>query len=273
MNIFVKIGLIGFHQWIPDVYDGTTSLGFICLSIFSKITGLFLLFRFSNLFNSLFIYSNWILFLFFVAILGLFVSLLHNLYQMKIRKFFAYSSIAQISYILFCLVLNNFEGFLLGVFFSIFYVLSLVTILSLLSLIFFFDKGSNIKHIRELSSVFQSNNCLALLIFIIFLNFIGLPPFINFFFKFLILGFVSVYDFWLLFFLAVIFMLLSIQSMFYYLRFIRFFIVESLLVSKRFLKNIDEKKANIIFFMSTINFWFLFYSDIIMIEIFNLMVF
>lgn len=135
----------------------------------------------------------------FLSILSLILSLFHNLYQMKIRKFFAFSSIAQIGYICCCLILNSIEGFLFGIILSIFYVLSLCALLLIFSLVFFIDSGFSLVHIREISSILQ-NTSLSFIIVISFLNFIGIPPLANFLFKFFILGLLSMYDYWFFFF-------------------------------------------------------------------------
>lgn len=268
-NLFFKLGIIGFHQWVPDVYEGSSEIGFISLIIFSKLVGFFLVFRFFFLFFSLSIYKIWLSFIIIFAIISIYVSLLHNLYQFKIRRFLAYSSIGQSGYILFCLLLNNLEGLLFGILLTFFYIISLLNFVIFISLIIYIDNGFTIQHIREFGSLCNNNIFFGIYLLGIFLNLIGLPPFFNFLFKFFLLASVSVVNNNMYWIGILIFFLLSIQVMFYYLRFIRFLLIDSLSWNRRSIRPISELKGVLLVGILSFNFIFIIYIDYILLFLFN----
>ncbi|MEE9514861.1 MAG: NADH-quinone oxidoreductase subunit N [Candidatus Brocadiales bacterium] len=98
-----KISMVPFHMWAPDVYEGapTPISGF--LSAGSKIAVFALLLR---LFAGPFAvpHVDWVATLWWLSVLTMFVGNISALLQNSVKRMLAYSSIAQVGYMLVALV-------------------------------------------------------------------------------------------------------------------------------------------------------------------------
>jgi NADH-quinone oxidoreductase subunit N len=94
-----KISLVPFHLWTADVYEGAPTGVTAYLSVISKGSAVFvftiLLFKvFGN------ISTQWLLILYFLAVITMTVGNLFALRQQNMKRFLAFSSIAQAGFIL-----------------------------------------------------------------------------------------------------------------------------------------------------------------------------
>jgi len=152
------------------------------------------------------------------GLFSIFIGILNAMYQYKIKRFLAYSSIVNVGFILTAFSTMTFDGFFSGLYFVFCYLFSI-------SLIFFILINIRKHNLKEFHSLFDFSNLNSLnsliLLFIcfIFLSFAGIPPLIGFFGKFFV--FFSLFNSYNYLILFIIF-ILSIMSSFYYLRVIRF---------------------------------------------------
>lgn len=94
-----KLAAAPFHMWAPDVYEGAPTPITAYLSVASKAAGLVAFVRI--FFNSLFIAkAEWLVMIEVVAILAMVIGNVVALLQKNIKRMLAYSSIAQVGYIL-----------------------------------------------------------------------------------------------------------------------------------------------------------------------------
>jgi NADH:ubiquinone oxidoreductase subunit 2 (subunit N) len=175
------------------------------------------------------------------------------MYQLKIKRFFAYSTITNIGFILIALNIFNIEGVFASLFYLFCYIL---TIFIFFIILLNYKKNGNIELFKLFDlSIFNYNINLIFFISFIFFSFIGLPPFMGFFGKFFIyFNMIMSYNYFSLFLL----MLFSIIIGFYYLRIIRFFFFR-FKIEKKYIINIDINNIFIIF--SFFNLFFLFFFD------------
>ena len=216
-GLLFKFGSVPFHYWVPDVYEGSPTIVTMFFSIFPKIV---LTFFFVKLYFYLFIFDlRFFSILFLICgLFSIFIGILNAMYQYKIKRFLAYSSIVNVGFILVAFSTMTFDGFFSGLYFVFCYLFSI-------SLIFFILINIRKYNLKEFYSLFDfsslnsANSLILLFICFIFLSFAGIPPLIGFFGKFFIFfSLLNSYNYLILFILFV----LSVISSFYYLRVIRF---------------------------------------------------
>jgi len=199
-----------------------------------------------------------------VGVSTLLIGTFGAIYQTRIKRLLAYSTISHVGFILIGFSVGS-QMALESVFvYLIIYTFVNFGIFAVLMLNPFFYKNDSdltfITDVEELRTIFFNNPLAAAILSLLFLSLAGVPPLAGFFTKYSIL--ISLIDS-KMYNLAIICVLSSVVSAFYYLRLIKFLF---------FLKpeNLTYKKANIAPFFSYIvpligvfNFFFIFFFDII----------
>lgn len=209
--LLFKAAVVPFHQWAPDVYGGapTPVTAYMAVAIKAgAFTALFLLFSvtlphfdirwnqaLSLLAQATLIYAN------FVA-----------LRQTQLRRFFAYSGIAQAGFLLIPLVASTEKSQEALLFYLIIYALATLGCFAVLNVL---DERHEGVRFQDLGGLFKRSPPLCILFSLCLLTLAGLPPTAGFLGKFLILkeAFQAGYIF-----LALVGLLASILSIYYYLR-------------------------------------------------------
>jgi NADH-quinone oxidoreductase subunit N len=202
---------------LPDVYAGSPTIVTMFFSLMPKLVYVFIFFKLFFLFfvfdysfiNSLFV---------MIGFLSLVVGIINAMYQYRLKRFLAYSAIANVGYLFLAFSLSSFFGFFSSIFFIVTYMISVCSIFMFLLM---FRKSEFFEFVDsfELSLFNNLNVVVSFFVALIFLSFAGVPPLAGFFGKFVIfLSFATEYNFITLFFL----LLLSVISGFYYIRIIRF---------------------------------------------------
>ena len=219
-----KIAAAPFHIWSPDVYEGapTATTGFFAtIAKFSSVIAIieifnFLAFTWENI-NQIFILT---------AILSLLIGAFGAIKQNNIKRLLAYSSIGHIGFVLSSLAIKDpnysFSG--LTIYIMIYSFTSIGVFAFLLS-IYNDSKSKNIDeinketyNIRSLAGIAKDHPILSASLTILIFSFAGIPPMAGFFAKFYVLFSVVKNEYY---FLALIAILASIVSSFYYLRIIK----------------------------------------------------
>nr|YP_010338928.1 NADH dehydrogenase subunit 2 [Erythrolobus coxiae]UNJ19000.1 NADH dehydrogenase subunit 2 [Erythrolobus coxiae] len=219
VSLFFKISSSPFHIWIPDIYEGISSIITLYFSIFPKIVIFFLLITF---FSKLFFTSiNLYYYFFFLsAILSLMFGTFCAFWQVKWKRFFAYSSIVHIGFLVYSMInlhWNNSTA-------SFFYIVTYVIILKGMFLIFLSYKrkiGSSFYLVRNLFSIVllkKSNVFLGFLFTLFLFSLAGIPPLIGFFSKMFVLFTLLEQSFY---FSSIVLIVVSMFGCFYYLRIIK----------------------------------------------------
>lgn len=193
LRLIVKLGIVPFHFWLPHVMGSCSWVRCILLSVVQKIAPIFLIFSLIQGYNYL---------LGFMAGLGSLIGGLGGLNQSQIRFILAYSSIGHISWIIISSIFSYSVFLLYFVFYRLINVLIMVVInfynLNILSIFRF--KNMSVFYFLGLGFVFMS---LA-----------GLPPFLGFYPKIIVIN-LGIYNVSFL----IMFMLIfgSLINIFYYL--------------------------------------------------------
>ena len=170
-----KLASAPFHMWSPDVYEGSPTPATAFLSVISKIAGIGITIRLlGTLFD--FAHSTWQPMLIIISILsmviGNFIALGEVLNKASIKRLMAYSSIAQIGYILIGIALFTKETIAGSVFYLIIYsIMNLGAFLCIIA----FGNESNSDSITDYSGLAKKKPLLALAFAICLLNLGGLP--------------------------------------------------------------------------------------------------
>lgn len=223
---FFKLSLFPNHFWTPDVYSGSP---LIITTIFATVNKLIFFFTFITfakfsifaffgsalwkfLFSSLFQLS---------AIISIAIGCLGAFRQTSIKRFFGYTTINTLGFILAPLSVAGLDGYPIS--------LSYLLIYSFISLLFFttisklYNYKNNlflrIHYISDLSGLYKINKLAAFSLVFILLVFSGLPPYITFYNKYIILQTLSNFSF-NSYFIGII-LLTTIITTFYYIRFIK----------------------------------------------------
>lgn len=231
-GLFFKSSIAPFHQWTPDVYEGSPTLITLLfasvpkLAIFSVLVRILSFIDTTNT-NTLTLLDNGVTNFSIInnivmtcAILSMTIGAITGLYQQKIKRLLAYSTILNMGYVLIGLVSFSIDG-LQALFVYLF--IYLFTNIGVFTLILAVKELRNnqvhsLVYITDLQKL-RNQPLLAFSFIIIVASFAGFPPLAGFFAKLYILFSAVALQYYLLLLVAVI---MSVISCFYYLRLIKY---------------------------------------------------
>ena len=230
--LLFKIGVVPFHFWVADVYEGSPISSTIIFSFLPKIILFDLFIKISLIFGDAFKELSF-LFL-FVGLISILVGSLFALNQVRLKRFLIYSSISQMGFPILILSTNNINFYDSIYFFLILYTISSILIWSSYIILYQFSgKGSLIKdehmidtplYLTDLSTILQYDAAWTFFYALVFFSVSGLPPLSGFLSKFLICYYLIVGDYFVVTIFLIIF---SAISTFYYIRIIKIIFFES----------------------------------------------
>nr|YP_009241961.1 NADH-plastoquinone oxidoreductase subunit 2 [Sagittaria lichuanensis]YP_009241979.1 NADH-plastoquinone oxidoreductase subunit 2 [Sagittaria lichuanensis]AMQ13536.1 NADH-plastoquinone oxidoreductase subunit 2 [Sagittaria lichuanensis]AMQ13554.1 NADH-plastoquinone oxidoreductase subunit 2 [Sagittaria lichuanensis] len=215
VGIGFKLSPAPFHQWTPDVYEGSPTPVVAFLSVTSKVAASALATR---IFDIPFYFSSneWHLLLEILAILSMILGNLIAITQTSMKRMLAYSSIGQIGYVIIGIIVGDSnDGYASMITYMLFYIsMNLGTF----ACIVLFGLRTGTENIRDYAGLYTKDPFLALSLALCLLSLGGLPPLAGFFGK--------LYLFWCgwqagLHFLVSIGLLTSVLSIYYYLKIIK----------------------------------------------------
>ena len=210
-----KISAVPFHMWTPDVYEGAPTSVTAFFAIVPKVAGIALIYRFClEPFGNF--YSEWSQIIIFLSLGSMFLGGIAAIAQTNLKRLLAYSSIGHVGYVLVGLASAN-EAGVKGV--VIYMTLYVVMNIAIFTIILSLKRDDNfIENIGEFSGLSKHKPLVALSIAIIMFSMAGIPPFAGFFGKFYIFMAAVEAD---LILLAVLGVISSVISAYYYLRIIK----------------------------------------------------
>lgn len=119
-GILFKIGIVPFHMWVSDIYEGSPTNITFFFAIVPQISILSLLLRLNIIF--LYAYLKYLyIFLMFLSIFSILVGTLGAIYQTKLKRIIAYSGISNMGYILTATLTIDVESMYSVIFYIIVY--------------------------------------------------------------------------------------------------------------------------------------------------------
>ena len=231
-TLLFKISAAPFHFWSPDVYEGAPLSATIIFTVLPKLVIVTLLIRWIFAI-SLFYFK--IKYIFIVCgILSLFVGTFFALNQKRVKRLVIYSSIAQIAFIVAAFSSNTLDSFSSIIFFLIVYMVSSILIWGHIIFLnrcqnllnsFYNRTITNVLFLSSFSNNFYYNKLWAFSFILIFFSIAGIPPFVGFLAKFYIfLGLIESNQI----FFSILLILISVISVFYYIRIIKIIFFEGI---------------------------------------------
>ena len=178
-----KISVVPFHLWTADVYEGAPVPVTSYLSVISKGSILFVFISvLYNVFRPL-AYS-WYNMLFMLSVLTIVIGNLFAIRQNNFKRFLAFSSIAQVGFILVGITGSSQEAMASVVYFVLIYVFSNLAAFGVVSLV---SAVTGREAISDYKGFYKTNPVLSWVLTIALFSLAGVPPTAGFFGKFFLL--------------------------------------------------------------------------------------
>ena len=210
-----KISMVPFHMWTPDVYEGSPTPVAGYMSTATKAAGFAALLRVVQLAFPTDLVPAWQPVLAVLSALSMIVGNLVAVAQTNIKRLLAYSSIAHAGFILMGLIAASDEGLRAFLYYILAY--SLTNLGAFAVVIVLENAGEERFDIQDLNGLGWRQPLLGLTMAVFMLSLAGIPPLAGFFAKFLVFAAAYQAGFW---WLALIGLITSVVSAFYYLRII-----------------------------------------------------
>ena len=210
-----KISAVPFHMWTPDVYEGAPTPVTAFFATAPKMAAIAIIVRLLvDAFPG--VTREWQQVVTFMAIASMALGAFAAITQTNIKRLMAYSSIGNMGYALVGLAAGTVQGVEgIAIFMSIYLAMTLGAFACILSMKT--DKG-RVEHIDDLAGLSRTNPVIAAMLMLILFSLIGIPPLAGFFGKFYVFAAAMKAN---LLALAIIGILTSVVSAFYYLRIVK----------------------------------------------------
>lgn len=213
-GIGFKISLVPFHFWTADVYEGAPIGIAAYLSVISKGAAVFILMilLFTVLKPLMHVWENLV---YGIAVLTMFMGNLFALRQQNMKRFLAFSSIAQAGFILLGVIAGNQLGTATVVYFVLVYVFSNLAAFGVVQAI---SLRTGKENINDYEGLYRTNPNLSLVMMLALFSLAGIPPVAGFFGKFFLFTAAASKGFYVLVFIGVVNVTISL---YYYLVVVR----------------------------------------------------
>jgi NADH-quinone oxidoreductase subunit N len=222
-GVAFKIGVVPFHMWIPDVYQGAPTPVTLVIGSGPKLAAFAMAIRL--LVNALpALAADWQEMLALLAILSMAVGNITAIAQSNLKRMLAYSTIAHMGFMLLGLLsgvvdgntLNRDAAYSAALFYIIIYTVMSVGAFGMLCLLS--RAGLDCENLEDMRGLNRRNPWYAALMLLLMLSLAGLPPTAGFYAKLAVFNAaVSAGYIWL----AVAAVLLSLIGAYYYLRVVK----------------------------------------------------
>ena len=240
VGLAFKVSAVPFHMWTPDVYEGAPTAITSYFAVVPKVAGFavlikFMLIPFSN------ILAEWQTIIIFMSIASMILGSVAAIGQKNIKRLLAYSSIGHIGYALAGVATGVVSGFESAIIYIAIYVIMNIGAFSCLYLLK--KNGEYKENISDLSGISKKHPILAISFLLILFSLAGIPPLGGFFAKFYVFTAVLEQQ---MYALAIIGLLTTVISAFYYLKIIKTIYFDDSLITFDPTKNIFAKVSILI---------------------------
>ncbi|MEW6022651.1 MAG: NADH-quinone oxidoreductase subunit NuoN [Pseudomonadota bacterium] len=218
-----KLGAVPFHMWAPDVYQGAPTAVTLLLGGAPKLAAFAMLMR--VLVEGLpSMAADWQQMLMVLAVLSLAIGNLTAIAQTNIKRLLAYSSIAQMGYVLLAMMAGVVGGdasnmptaYSAAMYSSITYVLTTLGSFGLIMMLA--RSGFEAEQIADFKGLGRRSPWFAIVMTVLMFSLAGVPPMMGFMAKWAVLQAVANTG---MIWLAVVAVLFSLIGAFYYLRVVK----------------------------------------------------
>ena len=222
-GVAFKLGVVPFHMWIPDVYQGAPSAITLFIATAPKLAAFAMAMRL--LVNGLIpLAVDWQQMLILLAVLSMALGNLAAIAQSNIKRMLAYSTISHMGFLLLGLAtgvvngnwLSAADAYSASMFYAIVYALT--TLAAFGSVLFLSRAGFEADNIEDFRGLNRRSPWFAFIVLVTMFSLAGIPPTVGFYAKLSVLqSAVSAGQVWL----AVVAVMFSLIGAFYYLRIVK----------------------------------------------------
>jgi len=215
VGIAFKLGVVPFHMWIPDVYEGAPVATTLFISSVPKMAAFAMAIRLlqTGLGN---LQDDWSQMLAILAMLSIVLGNLAAIAQTNIKRMLAYSTISHMGFVLLGLLPGTPDGYGAGMFYVIVY--SLMSAAAFGMVILLSARGVEAEKLDDFKGLNQRDSWYAAIMAMVMFSMAGVPVFVGFFAKWLVIK--AALDAGLLW-LAVVAVVFSVVGAFYYIRVVK----------------------------------------------------
>ena len=215
VGLAFKVSAVPFHMWTPDVYEGSPTSITSYFAAVPKVAGLAVLIKFMFIpFSNILL--EWQTIIIFISIASMILGAVAAIGQKNLKRLLAYSSIGQMGYALAGIATGTISGYKSTIIYITIYVVMNIGAFSCLYLMK--SNGEYKENISDLSGISKKHPLLAISFLIILFSLAGIPPLGGFFAKFYVFSAVLEQK---MYTLAIIGLLTTVISAFYYLKIIK----------------------------------------------------
>ena len=215
VGIAFKLGAVPFHMWVPDVYQGAPTAVTLYIGSAPKIAAFAMLMRL--LVDGLIgLHAQWEGILIILAILSMGIGNLLAIAQGNIKRMLAYSTISHVGFLILGALTGTQSGFASSMFYTLVYVLMSLGGFGMIMLLS--RQGFEAENLEDYKGLNARSPWYAFIMLIIMFSMAGVPPFLGFWGKLVVLQEVIAAD---LTWLAIVGVVFSVIGAFYYLRIVK----------------------------------------------------
>ena len=218
-----KLGAVPFHMWVPDVYQGAPTAVTLLLGAAPKLASFAMMIRI--LVEGLLPMAvDWQQMLLVLAVLSLAVGNLTAIAQSNLKRMLAYSTIAQLGFVLLAMMAGVSNGsaanaapaYSAAMYYSITYVLTTLGTFGLVMMLA--RSGFEAEEIADFKGLAKRSPWYAVIMTLLMFSLAGVPPMMGFMAKWAVLqSVVATGNYWL----AIVAVMFSLIGAFYYLRVVK----------------------------------------------------
>ena len=215
VGLAFKLGVVPFHMWIPDVYEGAPVATTLFISSVPKMAAFAMAIRLlqTGLGD---LHTDWSQMLSILAVLSIILGNLAAIAQTNIKRMLAYSTISHMGFVLMGLLPGTATGFGACMFYVIVY--SLMSAAGFGMVILLSARGVEAEKLDDFKGLNQRNSWYAAIMAMVMFSMAGVPVFVGFFAKWLVIK--AALDAGLIW-LAVVAVVFSVVGAFYYIRVVK----------------------------------------------------
>ena len=215
VGLAFKLGVVPFHMWIPDVYHGAPVAVTLFISSVPKMAAFAMAFRLlqTGLGD---LQHDWSQMLSVLAVLSIVLGNLAAIAQTNIKRMLAYSTISHMGFVLLGLLPGTPSGYGAGMFYVIVYALMSAAAFGMVILLS--ARGVEAENLDDFKGLNQRNAWYAAIMAMVMFSMAGVPVFVGFFAKWLVIK--AALDAGLVW-LAIVAVVFSVVGAFYYLRVVK----------------------------------------------------
>ena len=210
-----KLGVVPFHMWVPDVYEGAPTAITLFIGSAPKIAGVAFFVRMLG--EGLApLAHDWQQMLVLLAVVSMLLGNVTAIAQTNLKRMLAYSTISHMGFVLLGILAATQQGYAAATFYISTYTLMALGAFGMILLLS--RAGFEAEQLADLKGLNKRNPWFALMMLLVMISMAGIPPSVGFFAKLSVLRAALDAGYtWL----VVVAVLLSLVGAFYYLRVIK----------------------------------------------------